>query len=128
MIRHIRYIRYVRCFPFFLKATALHVAATPRGNAAADGTPTIDRVEFDVQATVSSGGAYDPLLPDGTWPQVPLWAQLHEGKEMETANVDVEDYYGTWSPPKQTAIAAGADFDQLLLGIPVSTLSRPLGT
>ena len=40
-----------------------------------------------------SGDAYEPLLPDGTWPQVPLWDQLHEGVAMQAAAVNDEDYH-----------------------------------
>ena len=107
-------------------AAAATAAATPPS------APTITRLEFDVQATVRAGAAaYDPLLPDGTWPQDPRWDQLSEGKEMEARGVDVDEnaYYSDWTAPSTVTLThgtagqgGGGDFDEIVLGIPVSAL------
>ena len=135
-------------FHFFHKATNLKpsskTAATGAGSAgagsagaAAAAEPAIDRIDFEVQATVAHSTAasaiasftasYSPLLADGTWPSKPLYNQLTEGAALRSRDIDLEDYYSEWPAVAARSLTRGVDFDEVVLGIPVGALPHLTG-
>jgi uncharacterized protein with NAD-binding domain and iron-sulfur cluster len=115
-------------FKFFHKVTALEPSK--------DGI-SIQRVRLVRQADISGGGEYRPLfdvpMTGGTlpcWPDAPFYEQLVQGEALEASGCNLESDWSTWKiPGDQVTLEAGADFDQVVLGIPVGGLKeicRPL--
>jgi uncharacterized protein with NAD-binding domain and iron-sulfur cluster len=119
-------------FEFFHAVTDLHVS--PAGNEVA----SIDVVEqVDMQ-----GQEYDPLTkvkvkdkegdPPGSggelecWPSEPLWDRLPGGDALKG---ECPDFEGEADPLKRgtKTLTKGADFDHVVLGIPVGALSPLCG-
>ena len=100
-------------FKFFHKVKNVGLSADKR---------SIDRIDLEVQATVSGGDTeYDPLFLgiDGIpcWPTEPLWGQLLEAKEIQACkNSDLESWWTDWHG-KQGTLTKGTDFDIVVLGI-----------
>ncbi len=93
--------------------------------------PRIDRLEFDLQATVRSE-PYDPLRRlDGSgelvWPDRPNYDQLVEGDALRRGGFDLESWWTPWQPVGRRVLRAGEDFDQVVLATPIGTLEHTCG-
>lgn len=105
-------------FRFFHRVTSLH--ANAEGN-------QLERIRLVRQATLKSGDpdGYDPLvdvrgLP--CWPSYPRYEQLVEGDALKAGHIDLESPHSGWQDVEQLELRAGADFDRVILGIPVAAL------
>lgn len=115
-------------FHFFHKLTSVAPDADPAAT-------TIDRLAFDVQATVNAGDdAYEPMrrVADGelVWPDRPLYDQLaegdrlQEGDELPVGGYDLESWWTAWAPVGRRELRRGDDFDRVILATPISTLEH----
>ena len=97
-------------------------AVTRLGLAAKD--PRIDEIEVVPQVGNATDG-YEPLIDVGglpCWPSEPLWDRLEGGDELREAGLDFEaDPNPLHREPFQLRL--GADFDQVVLAIPVGALA-----
>jgi uncharacterized protein with NAD-binding domain and iron-sulfur cluster len=104
-------------FEFFHAVTRLGLAGD---------RPRVDSIEVVPQVALADGG-YDPLVDvEGLacWPSEPRWDQLVDGEALRTQGVNFElDLNPLGRPPVR--LSRGADFDQVVLGIPVGAL-RPI--
>ena len=96
------------------------------------GSSVVDRLEFDVQATVQGGpDAYEPLrrLDDGelVWPDRPLYDQLVEGDVLRAGGYDLESWWTPWTAPSTRVLRRGADFHRVVLATPIATLPHTCG-
>jgi uncharacterized protein with NAD-binding domain and iron-sulfur cluster len=102
-------------FRFFHAVTRLGLAAEK---------PRVDSIEVVPQVALAAGD-YEPLVGVGglpCWPSEPLWDQLEGGEELRDAGVDFEaDPNPLGREPTQ--LVRGADFDQVVLAIPVGALA-----
>lgn len=101
-------------FEFFSNVKGLHLDAERRNIAGI----TVER-----QATLKNG-EYQPLFDvDGLacWPQKPFFEQLVEGEQLEREGINLESWWTPWKGRTET-LTRGADFDEVLLGIPVGAL------
>ena len=103
-------------FRFFHKASALHLST--------DGT-RIDRIDLQQQVELVSGdpASYQPTydvngLP--SWPNEPLWEQIADADRVK--GIDLESYYSGYDGVRSVTLAAGTDFDEVVLATPVQTL------
>jgi uncharacterized protein with NAD-binding domain and iron-sulfur cluster len=76
-------------------------------------------LEFDVQAEIRGGGAYQPLvdvrgLP--CWPSGPDYSQLVEGERLEREGWNFESFWDRRRAATRT-LRVGEDFDLVLLGV-----------
>ncbi|MCC6850229.1 MAG: NAD(P)-binding protein [Deltaproteobacteria bacterium] len=79
----------------------------------------VDRLAFDVQARVSGGAAYAPLVDVGgmpCWPAEPHWAQLEDGERLRREGRRFECH---WDERREGArtLRVGEDFDLVVLGV-----------
>ncbi len=85
-----------------------------------DGTPPyVDALEFDVQAEVRDGRAYQPLVPvDGLpcWPSAPDYEQLIDGERFARDRWDFESFWDARKVRTRT-LHVGTDFDLVVLGV-----------
>ena len=96
------------------------------------GSNAVDRLDFEVQATVRGGSdAYEPLrrLDDGelVWPDRPLYDQLAEGDALRDGGYDLESWWTPWEAPAIRTLRRGTDFDRVVLATPISTLPHTCG-
>lgn len=96
------------------------------------GETGIDAIEMSTQAE-TTGKPYSPLIhvplagwspdfPLPCWPCEPLWDQLENGEQLKASGIDFE---APWSPALSTrTLTRGADFDRIVLGIPIGELKR----
>ncbi len=101
-------------FEFFSKVKSLHLDEQRRN---------IGKVLIERQATVKSG-TYQPLkevkgLP--CWPYEPFYDQLAEGEQLQKQRINLESWWTPWQGETRE-LTQGADFDEVLLGIPVGAL------
>jgi len=107
-------------FRFFHRVEHLGLSADKR---------RIGSIRMGRQATVKSG-EYEPLVDvDGLpcWPTAPLVEQLVEGPELRARGIDLEADRIPWPSVEEVTLREGRDFDQVLLGIPVSALGPLCG-
>jgi len=94
------------------------------------GRARIDRLEFDLQATVKDG-SYEPLrrMANGelVWPDRPNYDQLVEGDELSRGGYDLESWWTPWPPVGRRVLQQGVDFDQVVLATPIGTLQHTCG-
>ncbi len=105
-------------FQFFHKITNLGLSADKK---------SIATITMDVQATLKPAyPVYNPLVTVNNlpcWPTTPNYEQLVEGSELQSQNVNLESYYSTWKPVVSGKVLnAGADFDEVVLGISIGAL------
>ncbi|HYW47223.1 MAG TPA: NAD(P)-binding protein [Bryobacteraceae bacterium] len=114
-------------FKFFHKVTGLHLSADRQ---------RIASIDIDVQATVKGGGEYNPLvtvLDLPCWPSVPDYDQLVEGNQLKGTpghpfannyfqNTNLESWWTDFPPAGKKTLAAGTDFDDVVLGISLGAL------
>jgi uncharacterized protein with NAD-binding domain and iron-sulfur cluster len=99
-------------FKFFRKVTHLGLSA--------DGS-LVETIRMDRQA-VPKAGEYRPTidLADGltVWPAEPLWDQLVDGTNMQTAGVNFESHWCDWPPVEPPEVLQlGTHFDIAILAI-----------
>ncbi|HZS40458.1 MAG TPA: NAD(P)-binding protein [Polyangia bacterium] len=102
-------------FHFFHRADRLRLS--PDGAA-------LDAIELGVQATPKSG-EYQPLIDVAglpCWPTEPLYDQLVEGDALAARAIDLESAWSGWPDAAARTLRRGADFDDVVLGIPLGAL------
>jgi len=82
-------------------------------------TPYVEALDFDVQADVTGGGEYQPLvdirgLP--CWPSRPDYSQLVDGERMARNGWEFESHWDRHKVRSKT-LRVGEDFDFVVLGI-----------
>ncbi len=97
----------------------------------ADGT-RVERVEMGRQAALADGtlDGYRPLIDvDGLpcWPIEPLYDQLATGDAERLRGVNLESHWAQRPDAGKTVLHAGADFDQVVLGISLAAV-KPIAT
>ncbi len=100
-------------FEFFHTVTDLHLSQDGRHVEVIEVVP---QVELD--------RPYDPLVRVGgldCWPSEPLWHQLPDGEQLKQRGVDFELAENPLER-KPATLRRGADFDLVVLGIPVGAL------
>jgi uncharacterized protein with NAD-binding domain and iron-sulfur cluster len=111
-------------FKFFHKVVELQPSA--------DGS-NIATVVIDRQVDLADGAQeYNPFFPVKgfqSWPSVPNWDQLRDGKKLACAGYDFENAYGPPDPPQppvaeRLPLQAGKDFDKVILGISMGALPQ----
>ncbi|MDB2352581.1 NAD(P)-binding protein [Luminiphilus sp.] len=83
------------------------------------GTPYIEAMHFDVQASFKTGDEYLPLMDvDGVpcWPSEPLWDQLVDGIQSKAGGVDFESHWDA-TAVNQLELKRNVDFDAVLLAV-----------
>ena len=109
-------------FKFFHRVTSLEAGTDP-----ATGAPRVERVHLARQVDVIGGDtAYDPLvnvkgLP--CWPSLPRYEQIVQGEALRSGPngepFDLESMWSGWSDVDPDVRLEAADFDHLVLAIPV---------
>jgi len=114
-------------FRFFHRVTALRVADDRRRVVAVE-------IERQASLTPSAAGGYEPLVEvvesDGRslpcWPAEPRWDQLDRGAELKRRLEEQGHTLESYAPPpfgaRMLTLAAGRDYDLLLLGISLGAL------
>jgi uncharacterized protein with NAD-binding domain and iron-sulfur cluster len=104
-------------FEFFHRLTNVGLAA--QGPGEADGKSSVETLEFDIQASVRSGGSYRPLvdvrgLP--CWPAEPDWSQLANGPRLKREGWQFESH---WEKRKvgTRVLKVGHDFDFVVIAV-----------
>jgi hypothetical protein len=99
----------------------------------ANGTGAIGALKLNRQADIVGGGPYDPFRQfpgKDWWPDAPDWSQLVNGQALAAAaggaGVDFEDSNEPTTAATVT-LAAGADFDVVVLAVPPDTLKAVAG-
>ena len=76
---------------------------------------------IDVVEQVRAKGEYDPLVDVGglpCWPSAPRYDLLEDGEGLRAAGIDLESPYSpAWKDARPLTLAAGEDFDTVLLAI-----------
>jgi uncharacterized protein with NAD-binding domain and iron-sulfur cluster len=99
-------------FRFFSKVTNLRLSVDGR---------RVERIELLRQARPKTLD-YDPLVKVGgirAWPSEPLYDQLVEGDDLRHGSINLESAWTTWTG-EPVALAAGTDFDDVLLGLSIA--------
>lgn len=102
-------------FEFFQKVTDLEY----------DGKQQIQRVKLERQVDLAVA-QYDPVTwvkDTPAWPNAPLWGQLNPGQaaELQDRKINLESPWTDWQGTARV-LELGADFDQVILGIPAKAL------
>jgi uncharacterized protein with NAD-binding domain and iron-sulfur cluster len=100
-------------FEFFHRLEDVHV---DRSDPSA---PYVSALDFDVQARVRDGAAYEPLVDvDGLpcWPARPDYAQLEDGESLQRDGVDLESFWDTRRAARRT-LRVREDFDAVVLAV-----------
>ncbi|HEU4534307.1 MAG TPA: hypothetical protein VFS00_09325, partial [Polyangiaceae bacterium] len=104
-------------FEFFHRVDSLHLSPDGR---------RVGRVRLTRQASLREGLAeYAPLYDVGglpCWPSEPFYEQLREGAELEARRVNLESNYSDWPGVGEVELALGADFDEVVFGIPIGSV------
>ncbi|HVO25453.1 MAG TPA: NAD(P)-binding protein [Candidatus Margulisiibacteriota bacterium] len=87
-------------------------------------SPYVEALEFDVQAEINGGGAYEPLveiqgLP--CWPSTPDYRQLVDGERCERERWDFESHWDRRKLRTQT-LRVTDDFDFVVLGVSLGAI------
>lgn len=106
-------------FEFFHRVERLELDDTKR---------RLARIHFTRQARVAEGTEYEPLVTyrgERVWLSEPDWGQLEDGEALRDRGVRFES---RWSPPaldEPRTIEHGADFDEVVLALPLGALVNP---
>jgi uncharacterized protein with NAD-binding domain and iron-sulfur cluster len=103
-------------FRFFHRLTNVGMAW---GNA-----PHVARLEFDVQARVRAGGAYQPMVDVAgrpCWPSDPDWRQLEDGARLAKARPQFENHWDR-TRAGTLRLEVGRDFDFVVLGTSIGAI------
>ena len=109
---------------FFHQVTDLQVEGSGRSRRLAG-------VTMQVQATVKDGGTYDPFVhvegnppEQPAWPDRPNFDQLEQGDALREGNINLENPWSGWEGVDTKELLAGRDFDDCVLGIPISVFPK----
>lgn len=109
-------------FEFFHRLR--NVGLAPDSRLSPGEKPYVESLEFDVQARVSGGCEYEPLvdvrgLP--CWPSDPLCAQLEDGDRIRQLGVDFESH---WEDHRCESLRLQVleDFDFVVLGVSLGAI------
>jgi uncharacterized protein with NAD-binding domain and iron-sulfur cluster len=109
-------------FEFFHRVESLHLSADGR---------RVGRVRLTRQASLRDGRAeYEPLYDVGglpCWPSEPRYEQLNEGAELAARAVNLETNYSDWAGAGEVELRDGAEFDDVVFGIPVGSVPHLCG-
>ncbi|MEM1179865.1 MAG: FAD-dependent oxidoreductase [Acidobacteriota bacterium] len=100
-------------FRFFHRLENVGIAADP------DGSTYVESLKFDLQAEVSGGRQYAPLIDiDGLpcWPSEPLWEQLEDGDRLRREGRNFESFWDARAVDERR-LEVGSDFDFVVLGV-----------
>ena len=111
-------------FEFFHRLRNVGLSAQRAGESA-----YVETLEFDVQAKVSGGGEYQPLIDVNhvpSWPSQPDYAQLVDGSAMARSGRAFE---GAWEHRRAGVkkLRVSRDFDFVVLGVSVAVLPEVAG-
>jgi uncharacterized protein with NAD-binding domain and iron-sulfur cluster len=111
-------------FEFFHRLRNVGLSAQRAGESA-----YVETLEFDVQAKVSGGGEYQPLIDVNnvpSWPSQPDYAQLVNGNAMARSGRAFE---GAWEHRRAGVkkLRVSRDFDFVVLGVSVAVLPEVAG-
>ncbi len=109
-------------FKFFHRVTRLEAGTDP-----ATGAPRVERVHLARQVDVHGGeDAYDPLVPVKglpCWPSEPRYEQIVQREALQRGPngepFDLESMWSGWADVDPDVRLEAADFDHLVLAIPV---------
>jgi uncharacterized protein with NAD-binding domain and iron-sulfur cluster len=84
---------------------------------------------------VALNGEYDPLvtvpLPDGgleCWPSTPRYESIRDGAELAASGINLESHWARpWKDSREKTLAAGTDYDLVVLGISIGGLPLVCG-
>ena len=104
-------------FAFFHRLENVRMSDPTR--LAPDDSPHVEALEFDVQAEVVGGAAYQPLvdvqgLP--CWPSAPDWRQIVEGDRLANDGADFESFWDRRCV-RRRVLRVIDDFDFVVLGV-----------
>jgi uncharacterized protein with NAD-binding domain and iron-sulfur cluster len=110
-------------FHFFHRARELRLSRDRR---------SIERILIGRQATPHPDYPYLTKVKDlWCWPKRPDYSKLEEGEELleliaAGEHINFESAWSAWGPEREDvfALRAGKDFDRVILGIPVASLSH----
>ncbi len=108
-------------FEFFHRLENVEIAKDP---AARGETPHVTALQFDVQARVAGGRAYEPLVDFGglpCWLNQPDWEQLEGGARMRDESWKFESFWDT-RRVGQLQLEVGRDFDLVVLGASIGAI------
>ncbi len=86
--------------------------------------PYVAALEFDVQANIAGGGAYDPLTDikgNPSWPARPDYRQLENGAALEAEGWDFESHWDR-RQTGTTTLEVTRDFDAVVLAVGVGAV------
>jgi uncharacterized protein with NAD-binding domain and iron-sulfur cluster len=109
-------------FEFFHRLESVRLADATR--LAPGEKPYVDALEFDVQARVAEGAAYEPLVDvEGLpcWPSTPDWRQLENGEALRREGRDFESFWDARCEDR-ALLEFGCDFDCVVLGVSVGSI------
>lgn len=110
-------------FRFFHRVNALEAGTDPT-----TGLPRVERVLMSRQVDEKGGpGSYEPLVnikDVPSWPSFPLCDQLEQGHALQPDPsappvADLESQWNGWTNADDHVVLEAADFDHLVLAIPV---------
>jgi len=106
-------------FEFFHRLENVRLADAVDGE-----SPSVESLELDVQASVTGGAEYQPLIDVGglpCWPSEPDWSQLVDGPRLKQEGRDFESHWDHRQVAKKT-LRVGTDFDLVILGVGVGAI------
>lgn len=104
-------------FKFFHAVDELHISGS-----------LIDSIDMTEQVQLNVP-TYNPLIDVDKlpcWPSEPLWCQIEDADDLESAGVDLETEHSPKGSQKKT-LRIGKDFDLVVLGISVEALKDICG-
>lgn len=109
-------------FAFFHRLRNVRVASG--AERAPDDTPHVEALEFDVQAEIREGRAYEPLVTVAgmpAWPSHPDYRQLVDGDRFRHEEWDFESHWDRRSVASRT-LRVGDDFDLAVLAVGIGAI------
>ena len=105
------------CFEFFHRLT--NVGLPPGGEILPGEQSHVESLTFDVQARTLKAKPYAPLVEVAgrpCWPATPQFAQLKDGRRLQTEAWDFESHWDRRRADVKT-LRVGEDFDLVVLGV-----------
>ncbi len=114
-------------FEFFHRLAHVRLGEPDPADPGQQARPFVSALEFDVQAELSNGGEYRPLVDvEGIpcWPAAPDWDQLVGGEALRRQGRAFESPWETRVAGQRT-LRVQEDFDFVVLGLGVGALPGP---
>jgi uncharacterized protein with NAD-binding domain and iron-sulfur cluster len=111
-------------FEFFHRLES--VKLSPASQLSGDASPYVEALEFDVQAEITGGTEYRPLVDVGglpCWPSTPDHRQLVDGERFEQEGWDFESHWDRRKVHTKT-LRVSEDFDFVVLGVGLGAIPR----